>query len=118
MKVNISGHHVEISNGVKEHVEQKLAKLASHFPSLISIDSILTKEHGEYHFELVTNYENTRIATSGTDKVMYPAIAKAAKKLDAALTHRKGQVKGDLHKKPETNAPEIAVDIIQEMELN
>lgn len=117
MKVNISGHHVEVSQSVKEHVEQKLSKVASHFPSLISIDCIISKEHGEFQAELVTNYEGSRIATSGADKVMYPAIAKASKKLDAALMHRKGQLKGDLHKKPETNAPEIAVDIIQEMEL-
>lgn len=118
MKVNISGHHTEISQSAKEHVEQKLAKLASHFPSLISVDCIITKEHGAYQAELITNYEGTRIATSGTDKVMYPAISKATKKLDAALMHRKGQLKGDLHKKPETDAPEIAVDIIQAMELN
>lgn len=118
MKINISGHHVEVSPSVKEHIEQKLSKVASHFPSLIAIDCIIRKEHGDFHVELVTTYEGTRIATSGEDKVMYPSIAKAAKKLDAALMHRKGQLKGDLHKKPETNAPEIAVDIIQEMELN
>ncbi|MFQ3198707.1 MAG: putative sigma-54 modulation protein, partial [Paraglaciecola sp.] len=50
--------------------------------------------------------------------VMYPALAKAGKKLDAALKHRKGQLKEDLHKKPEVTTPDIAHEIIQEMDLS
>ncbi|WP_438864696.1 ribosome hibernation-promoting factor, HPF/YfiA family [Neptunicella sp.] len=117
MKIKLSGHHVEISDSVREHVEQKLSKLASHFPSLIAIDAIIAKEHGEFEVELVTNYEGSRLAASGKDQVMYPAIAKAAKKLDAALMHRKGQLKDDLHKKPVATAPEIAAEVIQGMDL-
>ena len=118
MKINLSGHHVEISESIKEHVDQKLSKLANHFPSLISIDIIIAKEHGEFEVELITNYEGSRLAASGQDSVMYPAIAKAAKKLDAALVHRKGQLKEGLHKKPVATAPEIASEIIQGMDLS
>ncbi|MDN4501505.1 ribosome-associated translation inhibitor RaiA [Alteromonadaceae bacterium BrNp21-10] len=118
MKINLSGHHVDISTGVKEHVEQKLSKLASHFPSLIAIDAIITKEHGEFDVELVTTYEGSRLASKGKGQVMYPAIAQAAKKLDAALVHRKGQLKEGLHKKPVATAPEIASEIIQGMDLH
>lgn len=118
MKINVSGHHVDITPSVKEHIEQKLSKLASHFPTLISIDCIMAKEHGEFNVELVTNYEGSRLAASGQDSVMYPAIAKAAKKLDAALMHRKGQLKEGLHKKPVATAPEIASEIIQGMDLS
>ncbi|KMT66510.1 ribosome hibernation-promoting factor, HPF/YfiA family [Catenovulum maritimum] len=118
MKIKVSGHHVEVSENVKQHVEEKFTKLASHFPSLLSIEVILTKEHGGFVAESVTNYEGVRIATSGKDDVMYPAISKAAKKLDAALSHRKGQLKGDLHKKPTVTTPEIAHEIVQEMNLS
>ncbi|WP_111977872.1 ribosome hibernation-promoting factor, HPF/YfiA family [Algibacillus agarilyticus] len=117
MKVNISGHHVEATDGVQEHVDEKFKKIASHFPTLISIDVILTKEHNENMVEAVTTYEGVSIAVSGKDNVLYPAINKACKKLDAALKHRKGQLKGDLHKKPEVTTPEIAHEIIQEMNL-
>jgi putative sigma-54 modulation protein len=48
---------------------------------------------------------------------MYPAISNSAKKLDAALKHRKGQLKANLHAKPETTTPEICHEIVQEMEL-
>ncbi|ASJ97456.1 MULTISPECIES: ribosome hibernation-promoting factor, HPF/YfiA family [Shewanella] len=117
MKINLSGHHVDITDSIKEHVNQKFSKIATHFPTLISLDVIIAKEHGEYQVELSTNYEGSRISASGSDDVMYPAIAAAAKKLDAALKHRKGQLKADLHQKPVSTTPEIAHEIIQEMKL-
>lgn len=117
MKINVSGHHCDISASVNEDVQQKLMKVASHFPSLIAIDMIITKEHGEYSAEVATKYEGTSIAVKGKGDVMYPAITQACKKLNAALKHRKGQLKSDLHEKPTVTTPEIAHEIIQEMNL-
>ncbi len=117
MKINLSGHHVDLSDTVKDHVNEKFSKLASHFPTLISLDIIISKEHGEFMVEISTQYEGSRISASAENSVMYPAISKAAKKLDSALKHRKGQLKGDLHKKPECTTADIAHEIIQEMDL-
>ncbi|MCE9679167.1 ribosome-associated translation inhibitor RaiA [Shewanella sp. AS1] len=117
MKINLSGHHVDITDSIREDVTQKFSKIATHFPSLISLDIIIAKEHGEFEVELRTNYEGGRISTSGSDEVMYPAISTAAKKLDAALKHRKGQLKADLHAKPSVTREEIAAEYIQEMKL-
>ena len=117
MKINVSGHHCDISESVQEDVREKFSKIASHFPSLIAIDIIVTKEHGEYSAEVATKYEGTSIGVNGKHAVMYPAIAQAKKKLDAALKHRKGQLKADLHQKPEVTTPEIAHEIIQGMDL-
>jgi len=117
MKINLSGHHVEISDSIREHIEEKFSKIASHFPTLISLDVIISKEHHEHQVELTTNYEGGRIATKGVDSVMFPAIANAAKKLDAALKHRKGQLKANLHDKPVSTAPDIAHEKVQEMDL-
>jgi ribosomal subunit interface protein len=117
MKINLSGHHVEINDSIREHIEEKFSKIANHFPTLIALDIIISKEHNKYQVELITNYEGARTSTKGVDDVMYPAIASAAKKLDAALKHRKGQLKANLHAKPESTAPEIAHEKIQEMNL-
>jgi len=117
MKINLSGHHVEVNDSIKEHVEEKFSKIANHFPNLISLDVIIAKEHNKYQVELTTNYEGARISAKGADAVMYPAIASAAKKLDAALKHRKGQLKANLHSKPVSSAPDIAHEKVQEMNL-
>ena len=118
MKINLSGHHVDVSDSIKEHINEKFSKIATHFPTLISLDVILSHEHNQHNVELRTTYEGGRISASSSDNVMYPAIAAAAKKLDAALKHRKGLLKANLHTKPETTAPEIALEKIQEMTLS
>ncbi|MFT6925137.1 MAG: putative sigma-54 modulation protein [Psychromonas sp.] len=118
MKINISGHHVDVTDGIKEHLEAKFAKIATHFPTLLSLDIIISKEHGEYDVEIRTNYEGTSIAAKGSDSVMYPAITSAAKKLDTVLKHRKGQLKADLHEKPDVTEPETAEETEEELKLN
>ena len=118
MKINLSGHHVDVTDSIKEHINEKLSKIATHFPTLISLDVILSHEHNQHSVELRTTYEGGRISASASDSVMYPAIATAAKKLDAALKHRKGLLKANLHSKPEVTAPEIAHEKVQEMNLN
>jgi putative sigma-54 modulation protein len=118
MKINISGHHVDVTDGIKEHLEEKFAKIATHFPTLISLDIIIAKKHGEFDVEIRTNYEGTSIAAKGTDSVMYPAITSATKKLDKVLKHRKGQLKADLHEKPDLTEPETDDETEQEINLN
>ena len=56
MKIKLSGHHVDITDPVKQYVEEKFSKIASHFPTLISLDIIVAKEHGEYEVEIRTKF--------------------------------------------------------------
>ncbi len=118
MKINLSGHHVEVTDSIREHIEEKFSKIANHFPTLIALEVIISKEHGKHRVELSTNYEGSTIAASSTDDVMYPAIASAAKKLDASLKHRKGQLKANLHSKPNSTTPDIAHEKVQALELS
>jgi len=118
MKINLSGHHVDVTDSIKQHIEEKFSKIANHFPTLIGLDIILSKEHTKHQVEISTTYEGGRISATGSDGVMYPAIASAAKKLDAALKHRKGQLKANLHSKPMKNTSDIAHEKIQEMHLD
>ena len=43
MKINLSGHHVDVTDTVKEHVNEKLSKIGKHFPSLIALDVTIPK---------------------------------------------------------------------------
>lgn len=117
MKINLSGHHVEVTSSIREHIEEKFSKIANHFPTIIAVDVIISKEHGKYHAELSTNYEGGSVSTSANDAVMYPAIAAAVKKLDAALKHRKGQLKANLHEKPISTSPDVAYEKVQSLNL-
>ncbi|WP_117233833.1 ribosome hibernation-promoting factor, HPF/YfiA family [Vibrio maerlii] len=117
MKVNVQTHHVTINEDSRKDITGKFDKIASHYPSLISCDIIITKEHNQHAVEIFTNYEGVRVSAKAEEDIMYPAVSAAIKKLEAGLRNRKGQLKADKHEKPTSTKPEIASDIVQEMKL-
>lgn len=114
MQINLSGHHVEITEAIKDHIKSKLNKIASHYPSLISMTVILGHERNTNSAEINTSYEGAQLSVTGTDQNLYSAIAAAGKKLDAALSHRKGVLKANQHNKPVLAEPEEAQTDIDE----
>ncbi len=110
MKVNISGHHVEVTNAIVDVINSKYAKIANHFPSLLSLEVILTVDKNNQKIEVVTNYENQKVAVSAIDDDLYVAIGNSVKKMEAALQHRKGVLKANLHNKYEVGQSELIVD--------
>jgi len=99
MKINISGHHVEITDAIKHAIEQKFAKIALHFPELMIVNSIVTVEPHQQQLEVTTNYEGNDISVKASAKELYAAIAAAAKKLEVSLARRKGILTKRLHQK-------------------
>ena len=99
MKINISGHHVEVTDAITEVINSKFKKIANHFPSLMSLEAILTVDKNSQKIEVVTNYENQQVAVSAQDDDLYVAIGNSVKKMEAALQHRKGVLKANLHSK-------------------
>ncbi|WP_075185403.1 ribosome hibernation-promoting factor, HPF/YfiA family [Teredinibacter haidensis] len=102
MQINISGRHVEITEGIRESVNHKFTKVQSHFPQLDALSVILTVERHEQKVEAQTQYLGASVSVHASNEDLYAAIAGTAKKLEAALSHRKGSVKSNLHEKPAT----------------
>lgn len=99
MKILISGHHVEITEGIKQSIENKFAKISKHYPSIMALNSTITVEPNQQKVEITTNYEGTSINVKATDKKLYTAIASAAKKLQVALARRKGVLSAKINQK-------------------
>lgn len=110
MKINISGHHVEVTDAIIEVINSKYQKVANHFPSLMSLEAILTVDKNSQKIEVVTNYENQKVAVSAADDDLYVAIGNSVKKMEAALQHRKGILKANLHEKYEVAQSELIPD--------
>lgn len=99
MKILISGHHVEITEGLKQSIENKFAKISKHYPSIAALNSRITVEPHQQKVEITTNYEGANISVKASDKKLYAAIASAAKKLQIALARRKGVLSAKFHQK-------------------
>lgn len=107
MQVNLSGHHVDITDNIKSHVDTKMNKIASHYPGIISMTVILGLEKTDHTVEINTTYEGVSVSANAREENLYSAIAAAGKKLDSSLEHRKGVLKAKQHNKPILNAVEL-----------
>jgi putative sigma-54 modulation protein len=118
MQVNISGHHVEMTESTKTHIKNKVDKIASHYPGLISMSVILSNERNANTIEMNTSYEGAPISATGSDENLYAAISITCKKMDAALSHRKGVLKAKQHNKPVLEEPEAELADDEEIEAD
>ena len=99
MNIKISGHHVEITEGIKQSIESKFAKISKHYPSIMTLDSTITVEPHQQKLEVTTLYEGEQVTVNASDKQLYAAIAKVAKKLEVSLARRKGVLSAKFNKK-------------------
>lgn len=90
MQINLSGHHVDITEGIREAVDTKFTKVGGHHPQLDDVSVTVTVDKNEQSVEAKGQYMGAPVVVQSADKDMYAAIAAAAKKFDSALTHRKG----------------------------
>jgi len=100
MKINLSGHHVEITEGIETIVKSKFQKVGTHYPDLMDLTVIVKVDRHEHSVEVSTQYQGASMSATATDKDMYAAIQSTAKKLEAALSKRKGSLLADRNDKP------------------
>jgi putative sigma-54 modulation protein len=100
MQINLSGHHVDITDGIRTAVQSKFSKIQSHYPSLDSLSIFLKVERNQQSVEAKTQFLGATVAVEGSDNDLYVAIAEAAKKLEAALSHRKGATSAHRYDRP------------------
>lgn len=100
MKVEISGHHVEVTDAMREAVIKKFQKISSHYPDVKSLSIILNVEKNEQTIDVKTQFMGTTVNVKASNQDLYAAISDAVKKMDAALKNRKGSAKSHLYAKP------------------
>ncbi|MGD8175674.1 ribosome hibernation-promoting factor, HPF/YfiA family [Marinimicrobium sp. ARAG 43.8] len=90
MNIQLSGHHVDITDGIRDAVSQRFAKIENHYPDISDLSMALTVERHAQSVEATTQYKGATVAVHAEEQDLYAAIAEAARKMDAALAKRKG----------------------------
>ena len=99
MKIDLSGHHVDITDGIRDAVSSKFQKISSHYPDIEKLVILLNVERNEQTVDAHTQYLGHTVNVKASHVDLYAAIAEAVKKLDAALNNKKGSAKAGLHSK-------------------
>jgi putative sigma-54 modulation protein len=82
MQLNVSGHHVEVTDSLREYVESKIERLERHFDIVSDVHCILSVEKLRHKAEAKVMVNGGTIFAETTDEHMYAAIDGLVDKLD------------------------------------
>ncbi len=92
MQINITGHHLEITESIREYFHQKAEKIERHIDQVNQINVILTVEKKDHIAEATLLYCGHEIFAKSEDADMYAAIDSLISKLDRQILKCKGKI--------------------------
>lgn len=92
MKMNLTGHHVELTDSLRDYVNSKFEKLERHFDHINNVYVTLTVEKNDQKAESTVHLNGTELHASAIDSDMYVAIDALIEKLDRQVLKYKGKI--------------------------
>lgn len=89
MQLDITGHHVKITEPMRDYVESKLDKIERHFDLVSDVHCILTVEKLRHKAEATVNVNGAKIYADATEEDMYAAIDSLTDKLERQVRKHK-----------------------------
>ncbi len=89
MQLNVSGHHVEVTDSMRGYVEQKIERIERHFDIVSDVHCILSVEKLRHKAEAKVNVSGGTIYAETTEDDMYAAIDGLVDKLDRQVRKHK-----------------------------
>ena len=92
MQLQVTGHHVEVTTGLKAFIASKLAKLEEVFPKARKVVVILSVEKYRHTAEIHFRAEGVELSAKKTTKDMYASVEEAVAALEQQSSKRKDRL--------------------------
>ena len=89
MQISVTGHHIDVTESLKAHVESKFEKLERHFDNVTDVHVILTVEKLNQKAEATVQISGAKLFAEDTQEDMYVAIDNLVDKLDRQIMKHK-----------------------------
>jgi len=93
MQLNITGHHIEITDGLREFTQGKFAKLEHYFDRINQVYIVLTVEKVQQIAEATVHVNGGELHATAEHEDMYAAIDALVDKLVRQLNKYKDKLK-------------------------
>lgn len=93
MQMTISGHHLEITDSIRDYVQSKLERLDNHHDRITNTHVILGVEKLEQKAEATLHVSGKDIHAEAISDDLYAAIDALADKLDRQLIKHKEKLR-------------------------
>ena len=99
MQIELTGHHIEITDSLRAYVTEKMAKLERHFDKVSNTHVILRVEKDDQKAEATVHMSGNDIFAEAHESDMYASIDSLVDKLDRQVKKHKEKLKNHLHHK-------------------
>ncbi len=92
MQINITGHHIDITDALRSYVSEKLEKLERHFDHVTNVHVILTVEKQSQKAEANVHVSGADLFAQHDSEDMYASIDGLVDKLDRQVVKHKEKI--------------------------
>lgn len=89
MQISVTGHHVEVTDSMRDYVGNKFERLERHFDHVINVHVVLTVEKLQQRAESTLQVNGASIFATANNEDMYAAIDQLVDKLDRQVIKHK-----------------------------
>ena len=89
MKINLTGHHVELTDPLREYVNSKMDRLERHFDHVTDTHVVLSVEKLRHKAEATMHLTGVKIFADAEQDIMYAAFDSLVDKLDRQVKKHK-----------------------------
>ena len=93
MQIELTGHHMDITDSLRNFVNEKFKRLERHFDHVINTHVVLTVEKVQHRAEASLLVSRNTIFADATHEDMYAAIDQLIDKLDRQIVKHKEKIK-------------------------
>ena len=93
MQINITGHHVELTDSMHDYVLAKMEKVERHFDHITNVQVTLSVEKQRQKAEVEMHVSGAQIHAAHEHEDMYAAIDGVTDKLDRQVIKHKEKMK-------------------------
>jgi putative sigma-54 modulation protein len=95
----ISGKHIEITEAIRRHAEEKTSKLPRYYNSINQVEVIIDGQPGgNTSVEIIARGEHSKVfIVTETGEDAYRSIDVAVRKLERQLKRKKGKERNNKH---------------------
>lgn len=93
MNLNISGHHVDLTDPLREYVVTKLKRMERHSDHVISAEVVLSVEKLRQKAEATVHVSGENLHAEATNEDLYAAIDLMTDKLDQQARKHKEKLR-------------------------
>jgi len=96
MNISITGHHLELTDALKAHVEEKLQHLKTAFDRVIDVHVVLSVEKLNHICEVTIHAKGETIHAKAVEQDLYAAIDVVVDKINRQLAKYQARQKPHL----------------------